>query len=93
MKKNKELMDVLNAVKELKEEIKTLSDKLTEFEENKLLTEAQVLKMLDVSPKTLRAYRNDGILAYSRIGNKYFYKLSYIKRMLNYAYVKADNLD
>ena len=76
MKKNKELMDVLNAVKELKEEIKTLSDKLTEFEENKLLTEAQVLKMLDVSPKTLRAYRNDGILAYSRIGNKYFYKLS-----------------
>ena len=47
MKKNIELIDVLNAVKELKEEIKTLSDRLLEYEENKLLTEAQVQKMLE----------------------------------------------
>ena len=57
------------------------------------LTEAKVLEMLEVSPKTLRKYRNEGILAYSQIGNKYFYKMSDIERMLNQAYVKAYNLN
>lgn len=88
MKKNQQLTDVLSAVQELKEEIIILSDKLTEFEENKLLTEAQVLKMLEVSPKTLRKYRNEELLEYSQIGNKFFYKMSYINKMLNQGYVK-----
>ena len=88
-KQFQELHEALIALK--KEMVSSIHQKLQEYEEP--LTETKVLEMLNVSPKTLRAYRNDVILAYSRIGNKYFYNLSDIKKMLNYAYVKADNLD
>ena len=36
-------------------------------------TNKEMMKMLDCTEKTLRKYRNDGWLGYSRIGDKYYY--------------------
>lgn len=83
----KELHKALVAFKE--EIVSSIQNKQKVYEEP--LTEAKVLEMLKVSPKTLRKYRNEGILAYGQIGNKYFYKMSDIEQMLNQAYVKARN--
>ena len=33
----------------------------------------EVVEMLDCTEKTLRRYRNDGYLGYSRIGDKFYY--------------------
>ena len=53
------------------------------------LKESDVLDILGICAKTLRCYRNEGILSYSQIGKKYYYKLSDIQDMLNKGYVKA----
>lgn len=38
--------------------------------------------LLDVSPRTLQSYRDRGVLPYSQIGHKCYYKLSDIKQLL-----------
>lgn len=86
-KQFQELHEALIALK--KEMVSSIHQKLQEYEEP--LTETKVLEMLEVSPKTLRKYRNEGLLAYSQIGNKFFYKMTDIQKMLNYGYVKTDN--
>ena len=36
-------------------------------------TNKEMIKMLDCTEKTLRKYRNDGYLGYSKVGDKYYY--------------------
>lgn len=36
-------------------------------------TNKEVVEMLDCTEKTLRKYRNDGFLGYSRVGDKFYY--------------------
>jgi hypothetical protein len=36
-------------------------------------TNKEVVEMLDCTEKTLRKYRNDGFLGYSRVGDKVYY--------------------
>ena len=36
-------------------------------------TNKDMMEMLDCTDKTLRKYRNDGYLGYSRIGDKFYY--------------------
>ena len=89
---DKQFQELHEAFIALKEEVITsIKTKQQTFELP--MTEAKVLEMLEVSPKTLRKYRKEGYLAYSQIGNKYFYKMSDIEKMLNYAYEKAPKLN
>lgn len=55
---------------------------------NKPLTEKEVLEMLDISGKTLRNYRNEGMIGYSQIGKKFFYRMKDIQKMLDETYVE-----
>ena len=50
-------------------------------------TNKEVMKMLDCTEKTLRKYRNDGFLGYSRMGDKYFYTVNDILMFLKYTHV------
>lgn len=43
------------------------------------------LKLLDVSPATLYRYRRGGLLPYSKVGHKVFYRLSDITDLLDCA--------
>lgn len=36
-------------------------------------TNKELIKMLDCTEKTLRKYRNDGYIGYSRVGDKFYY--------------------
>jgi hypothetical protein len=36
-------------------------------------TNKEMVEMLDCTEKTLRRYRNDGFLGYSRVGDKFYY--------------------
>ena len=87
-----QLKELHKAFIALKEEVSLFIKKLNE-EEDKPLTESEVMKMLDISKKTIRSYRKGKILAYSQIGNKFFYKKSDINNMLNEAYFQAEKLD
>ena len=43
--------------------------------------------MLDCTEKTLRKYRNDGFLGYSRMGDKFYYTVEDILMFLKYTHV------
>ena len=42
-----------------------------------------VCSLLQISPRTLQAYRDNGILAYSQIGRKCYYKVSDVEQLIN----------
>ena len=52
----------------------------------KWLDNQEVCEILRISKKTLQVYRDKGILPYSRIKNKLFYKPEDIRRLLELSY-------
>ena len=74
----------------LLKEVRGLNENLKE-QQNRPLKEKEVLDMLGIGAKTLRSYRTNGLLAYSKIGNRFFYRQSDIDRMLNNARIESDN--
>jgi len=41
-----------------------------------------MMEMLDVDPKTLKSYRDEGLLPFTMHGSKYFYSLDDVKKFL-----------
>ena len=50
------------------------------------LDNQDVMQILHISPRTLQTLRSNGILPFSRIGNKLYYRRSDISRILNNHY-------
>ena len=48
----------------------------------------EMMKMLDCTEKTLRKYRNDGYIGYSRVGDKFYYTAEDI-----YMFLKNSHID
>ena len=51
-------------------------------------TNKEVMKMLDCTDKTLRRYRDDGFLGYSRMGDKFFYTVDDIILFLKRTHIE-----
>jgi len=58
-----------------------LNDRLEDWLDNQ-----DVMQMLHISPRTLQTLRSNGILPFSRIGNKLYYRRSDISQILNNHY-------
>lgn len=83
--------DILTELKSFDKMISECRDLLKGLKIDNILTEKKVLDMLGIGAKTLRSYRTNGLLAYSKIGNRFFYRQSDIDRMLNNARIESDN--
>jgi len=57
--------------------------------EKKWLDNQEVCQTLLISKRTLQTYRDNGTLAFSKIGSKIYYKVSDIEAHLNEHYVKS----
>ena len=57
------------------------------------LTDKEVSAWLKVSRRTLQDYRNNGMIAYYKLGGKILYKESDIERMVMSGYRNAYRLD
>jgi MerR family transcriptional regulator, repressor of the yfmOP operon len=57
---------------------------------NLWLTSDEVCHLLGISKRTLQNYRNNGILPFSQIGRKIYYKASDIDDYLERHYIKAN---
>lgn len=76
--------------KEFKEEIKALRIELEKVNEwlskgrveKRIFSNADILEMLQIKTSTLRKYRDDGYLGYSKVGDKYFYTVDDVNRFL-----------
>ena len=77
-------MEIICVDKQTFEELRV---RFCDFEERKnWLDNQEVCDVLRINKKTLQVYRNKGILPFSRIKNKLFYKPEDVQRLLDLNY-------
>lgn len=54
-----------------------------------IIDNAQFMKLMGISQKTAQTWRDSGVVSYSQIGNKLFYKIADIQGMLDKNYFKC----
>ena len=74
--------------RQLKEISSSLRLRATEPSE-KIIDNCDFISLMKISKRTAQAWRDEGIISYSQIGAKIYYKLSDIEFLLNSHYVKA----
>lgn len=75
---------------EFKEEIKALRVELEKLNEGlskrcvekRIFSNADMLELLQIKTSTLRRYRDEGYLGFSKVGDKYFYTAEDVSRFL-----------
>lgn len=80
----------------LPEELQLIEDRLEKIEkilharqfqvEEPFIDNYQLMELMKISKKTLSTWRSDGIIPYSQIKNKIYYRLSDIKALLEKYY-------
>lgn len=76
--------------KKVFDEICEVIDKITKkCVEKKIYSNEDVRELLSVNDKLIRKYRDDGLLSYSRVGNKYFYSSDDIKVFLEKTHLRS----
>lgn len=74
-----ELDSLATALKELAREVRTLRELVKPY---KILNNKEVKELLGMQDKLLKKYRDDGLLGYSQIGDKYWYQQDDIDKLL-----------
>ncbi len=73
----------INAILKTLQELRDVSISILKRPEDAILDNNDVQKMLKISKRTLQTWRNEGVIAYSQINSKLFYRLSDVISMLN----------
>ena len=80
-----------NEIEQIKEKLDLLINQKSEKEKSPALTyldNADVMRLLKVSRRTLSTWRSDGIISYVQISNKLYYSLADINEMMQRHYQK-----
>lgn len=54
-----------------------------EFADDPVIDNFKFTQLMNISPKTAQSWRDKGLIGYSQIGNKIYYRVSDIKELLN----------
>ena len=60
-----------------------------EFADDPIIDNARFIELMGISSKTALSWREKGIISYSQVNNKIFYRKSDITELLNKYYVKS----
>lgn len=70
----------------IEERLEKISSKLEEIKDHSnvktWLSNSEACNFLDVTPRTMQKYRDEGILSFSKIGAKIYYKISDLEKHL-----------
>lgn len=73
-------------LKEIQEKLKILNSKVQALQKNKLeyhiIDNADFIQLMKISNNTARNWRNKGIIPFSQIENKIYYKVADIEKLL-----------
>ena len=61
----------------------------SKIETLQIIDNAQFIKLMGISQKTAQTWRDTGVVSFSQIGNKIYYRISDIQQLLNDNYIKA----
>jgi len=82
-------IELVSSIKTMETVVEMLNDSNLSCT-GKWLNGDQVMRMLGVSRRTLQNYRDNGILAYSTVGGKFYYSIGDIEDLMLKNYVPAD---
>ena len=75
------------ALKEIQDKLDILTTKINKLQNNKLesqiIDNADFLQLMNISNSTAKNWRNKGVVPYSQIENKFYYKVVDIQKMLD----------
>lgn len=80
------------AFQDLVGKIDSINHRLTAKEKEpkeKWLDNQELMLMLKISKRTAQHYRDSGLISFSQVGNKIYYKLSDVEELLKAHYNKA----
>lgn len=78
------LLQITLEIKHIKESLKLLNKSRYDNLKEAWVDSLDVMNMLHVSRRTIRTLRNKGQLPFTRIGNKIYFKLSDVERILEF---------
>ena len=73
---------MLSAFRTFADRLDTLCRLYGDIEEKKWLDNQEVCLLLKVSPRTLQTLRDNGTLAFTKIGNRTYYRLEDVERVI-----------
>lgn len=80
------------AFQELVGKLEAINNRLNAKEKEpkeKWLDNQELMQLLKVSKRTAQHYRDSGLISFSQVGNKIYYKLSDVEELLKSHYNKA----
>jgi len=82
--------DEANAIANFIERLQDVEEKLKKIQSLKdvFLDNQEFLQVMNISKRTAQNWRDSGIIAYSQIGAKIYYRVSDIEELLNKNYIK-----
>lgn len=93
---NNSKMNVITIQSEAFEQLKSMLDAINnrltakEKESKEIwLDNQEMMQMLKISKRTAQHYRDSGMISFSQVGNKIYYKLSDVEELLKRHYNKA----
>lgn len=81
------LLTLINDIKEVKACLQTLKQTHSEKFKESWIDGQDVILALNISKRTLQSLRDKGILPYSRINGKFYYKVSDLEVLLENNYL------
>lgn len=73
---------LVNSITQLTLEIQSLQGKIGNMNPNPVYTNKTLLDLLQINTSTLRKYRDEGLIGYSKVGDKYYYSSDDVKKFL-----------
>lgn len=80
MENTTELIQCINA---LTLELQTLNNRVTLPEKQPLYTNKTLLDLLQINQRTLKRYRDEGYIGFSKVGDKFYYTADDVKKFLS----------
>jgi len=80
----KSIGDFIERLQELEEKLKKIQSVKDVFLDNQ-----EFLQVMNISKRTAQTWRDSGIISYSQVGAKIYYRVSDIEELLNKNYIKA----
>jgi hypothetical protein len=84
------ILTLSQEIKEIKVRIELIRLSRAELLKNTWIDNQDVLQTLHISKRTLQTYRDNGVLPYSKIQGRFYYKVSDVEELLESNYHKLN---
>lgn len=71
--------EIINRIDEIKSEIKST----TKTSGDEFVDNADFIQLMKISKRTAQAWRDEGVISFSQIGGKIYYRMSDVKSLLD----------